>query len=328
MSKTSSVFSLSMTSSKFDRSMCKLSTKLAFVCAIILPFIGQGQSVQVVESAAAVEAGPTQMGLLDDDWELQVGDRLVYQVLEEHEEELLLAVNGNGELLVPLLGSFPAEGKTSKGLAYEIKQKLEVDFFHRATVLITQREVDRNRGRVKVIGEVKRQGEQLIPADSPLTLSQAILAGGGFTLDADESKVSVVSAGQEQPRVEVDLGAMLSSGDLSDDPILISGDVVIVARADHAGSQVYVLGAVNSPGLYSIRGSQFTLSQVILMADGFTRFAKKTKVRLVSKDGKGEKVESLVNVGKILDGGNRDNDPVVQPGDMVIVEEKMISFTG
>ena len=121
---------------------------------------------------------------------------------------------------------------------------------------------------------------------------------------------------------------MLSSGDLSQDPVLTSGDVVIVARADYAGSQVYVLGAVNSPGLYSIRGSQFTLSQVILMADGFTRFAKKTKVRLISKDERGEKIESLVNVDKILDGGDRDDDPVVKPGDMVIVEEKMISFTG
>jgi polysaccharide export outer membrane protein len=168
----------------------------------------------------------------------------------------------------------------------------------------------------------------LIPADSPLTLSQAVLAGGGFTLHADEAKVSIVSEGQEQPRVEVDLGKMLSSGDLSRDPILKSGDVVIVARADHAGSQVYVLGAVNAPGLYSIRGSQFTLSQVILMAEGFTRFAKRTKVRLVSKDANGEKTESLVNVDKILDGGDRDDDPVVKPGDMVIVEEKMISFTG
>jgi polysaccharide export outer membrane protein len=309
---------------------------LALLSAVILSSLchvhGQAvavptQNSQTTESGA-VEADPTQMALLDDDWELQIGDRLVYQVLEEQEEELLLAVNGNGELLVPLLGSFPAEGKTSKDLAYEIKQQLEVDFFHRATVLITQREVDRNRGRVKVIGEVKRQGEQLIPADSPLTLSQAILAGGGFTLNADESKVSVVSAGQENPRVEIDLGAMLSSGDLSQDPILTSGDVVIVARADHAGSQVYVLGAVNSPGLYSIRGSQYTLSQVILMADGFTRFAKKTKVRLVSKNERGEKTESLVNIGKILEGGSRDDDPVVKPGDMVIVEEKMISFTG
>lgn len=311
--------------------MRRLRKQLAFVCAIILPWFGlvNGQSVDIVEPAAnATGAEPTQMGLLDDDWELQIGDRLVYQVLEEQEEEVLLAVNGNGELLVPLLGSFPAEGKTSKDLAYEIKQELEVDFFHRATVLITQREVDRNRGRVKVIGEVNRQGEQLIPVDSPLTLSQAVLAAGGFTLKADESKVSVVSAGQEQPRIEIDLGEMLKSGDFSRDPFLTSGDVVIVARADQAGNQVYVLGAVNSPGLYSIRGSQFTLSQVILMAEGFTRFAKKTKVRLVSKNDRGEKVESLVNVDKILDGGDRDDDPVVKPGDMIIVEEKMISFTG
>ena len=121
---------------------------------------------------------------------------------------------------------------------------------------------------------------------------------------------------------------MLSSGDLSQDLILSSGDVVIVAQADHAGSQVYVLGAVNAPGLYSIRGSQFTLSQVILMAEGFTRFARKNKVRLVSKNEKGEKTESLVNVDKILDGGDRSNDPIVKPGDMIIVDEKMISFTG
>ena len=309
---------------------------LALLSAIILSSLCQvhGQVAEVLAqnaqtaAADAVEVSPTQMALLDDDWELQIGDRLVYQVLEEQEDELLLAVNGNGELLVPLLGSFPAQGKTSKSLAYEIKQELELDFFHRATVVITQREIDRNRGRVKVIGEVKRQGEQLIPADSPLTLSQAILASGGFTLNADESKVSVVSEGQGRPRLEIDLGAMLSSGDLSQDPVLTSGDVVIVARADYAGSQVYVLGAVNSPGLYSIRGSQFTLSQVILMADGFTRFAKKTKVRLISKDERGEKIESLVNVDKILDGGDRVDDPVVKPGDMVIVEEKMISFTG
>jgi polysaccharide export outer membrane protein len=309
----------------------------ALLSAVLLSILSQvhGQAAEATAPAAHVantgvsaDAAPTQMALLDDDWELQIGDRLVYQVMEEQEEELLLAVNGNGELLVPLLGSIAAKGKTSKGLAYEIKKELEVDFFYRATVLISQREADRNRGRVKVIGQVNRQGEQLIPADSPLTLSQAILASGGFTLHADQSKVSVVSAGQEDPRIEVDLGAMLSSGDLSQDLILSSGDVVIVAQADHAGSQVYVLGAVNAPGLYSIRGSQFTLSQVILMAEGFTRFARKNKVRLVSKNEKGEKTESLVNVDKILDGGDRSNDPIVKPGDMIIVDEKMISFTG
>lgn len=281
-----------------------------------------------VEATVGADTAPTQMTLLDDDWELKNGDRLVYQVLEEREEPLLLSINGNGDLLVPLVGNIPAAGRTSKELAYEVKAMLEKDFFHRATVVISQRQEDRNRGRVTVIGEVKRQGEQLIPVDAPLTLSQAILQGGGFTLYADRSSVSVVSAKEDEPRLEMDLGAMMESGDLSQDPILKAGDVIIVSREDQASSQVYVLGAVESPGLYSILGSKFTLSQVILMADGFTRFARRNKVRHITTDANGEKVENEVDVGKILEGGDRSLDPLVKPGDMVIVEEKMISFTG
>ncbi len=309
--------------------MITYPTKLSCICISLLGLFGvlQAQDAEVSAEAEAA-SDPTQMSLLDDDWELKNGDRLVYQVLEEREEPLLLSINGNGDLLVPLVGSIPAAGRTSKELAYEVKAMLEKEFFYRATVVISQREEDRNRGRITVIGEVKRQGEQLIPVDAPLTLSQAILQGGGFTLYASRSNVSVVSAGQNEPRLEMDLGAMMESGDLSQDPILQAGDVVIVAREDQANSQVYVLGAVESPGLYSILGSKFTLSQVILMADGFTRFAKRNKVRHITTDANGEKVENEVDVGKVLEGGDRSTDPVVKPGDMVIVDEKMISFTG
>jgi len=287
------------------------------------------QSQEVAAEPAASDRGPDFMSLLDDDWELKSGDRIVYEVLEERNEEpLLLVINGNGELLVPLIGRVEAKGKTSKQLAHAIKAKLEEDFFHRATVVITQREEDRNRGRVSVIGEVRRQGEQIIPVDAPLTLSQAIMQSGGFSGEADRAKVSVVGQGEQQARLEIDLGALLESGDLSKDPILRPGDSVIVPRADQSKNQVYVLGAVNAPGLYAIRGNSFTLSQVILMADGFTRFARKNRVRHITTDANGEKVEQEVNIGKILEGGERDEDPLVKPGDMVIVEEKMISFTG
>lgn len=272
---------------------------------------------------------PDFMTLLDDDWELKAGDRVVYEILEEREAEpRMLVINGSGELLVPLIGRIEAQGKTSKALAYEIKSKLEEDFFHRATVVLSQREGDRNRGRVSIIGEVRRQGEQVIPVDAPLTLSQAIMQGGGFSDQADRTKVSVVGQGQDQARLEIDLGAMLESGDLSQDPVLQAGDVVIVPRADQSQNQVYVLGAVESPGLYSLRGSNFTLSQVILKANGFTRFARKNKVRLISTDDSGTKTEREVDVGKIFDGIDRESDPRVKPGDMVIVDEKMISFTG
>ena len=278
-------------------------------------------------TAGGPDSEPSQMSLLDDDWELKVGDRLVYQVLEEREEPQLLVVNGHGQLLVPLIGLVETEGRTAKALAYAIQAKLEQDFFNRATVVISQREADRNSGRVTVIGEVNKQGEQLIPADAPLTLSQAILrGGGGFSLYADKTQVSVVSAGSEEARITVDLAQMLSSGDLTQDPVLRAGDVVIVGRADRE-AQVYVLGAVQAPGLYSTIGRKYTLSEVIMMARGFTRFAKKNRVRLVTTDANGERTEVEVDVGRILD-GDRSHDPIVKPGDMVIVEEKMVSFGG
>lgn len=298
---------------------------------LFLLFVGWSAALAAEEGSApaADNNDPDYMTLLDDDWELKAGDRLVYEVLEEREEEpLLLVINGSGELLVPLVGRVEAQGKTSKKLAYEIKSKLEEDFFHRATVVIMQRQEDRNRGRISVIGEVRRQGEQIIPVDAPLTLSQAIMQSGGFSDEANRSRVSIVGQGEQQARLEIDLGAILESGDLSQDPVLRPGDSIIVPRADQSQNQVYVLGAVNAPGLYSIRGSNFTLSQVILMAEGFTRFARKNKVRLISTDKNGEKTESEFNVGKILDGGDREDDPVIKPGDMVIVDEKMISFTG
>ncbi|MFW5873995.1 MAG: polysaccharide biosynthesis/export family protein [Verrucomicrobiota bacterium] len=274
-------------------------------------------------------AEPSQMELLDDEWEFKTGDRLIYEVQEERAEEpMLLSVNARGEVLVPLVGSVPAEGKTSKELAYELKAELEKDFFHRATVLITQREEDRNRGRITVIGEVNKQGEQLIPVDAPLTVSQAILQGGGFTATADRSNVSVVTDGEDEPRAEIDVGAMMDSGDFSEDPMLQAGDVVIVPRANQVDSKVYVLGAVQTPGLLTIRENEATISQAVMKAGGFTRFARTNRVKLVTKDESGEKEELEIDVGKILKGGDRSEDRVVKPGDMIIVEEKMISFSG
>lgn len=282
-------------------------------------------SVEVAEA----DTSPNQMSLLDDEWQLKVGDRVIYEVLEEQEDPGILIVNGNGQLLVPLIGLVEAEGKTSRQLAYEMKEALEVDFFYRATVLISQRQEDRNRGRVAILGEVNRPGEQIIPPDAPLSLTQALLLAGDFTLDADKSNVTVVRGGTgSEESIVVDVDAMRRSGDFSADVLMRAGDMVIISRSDELERHVYVLGAVESPGLYPLVSEKVTLSQMILVADGFTRFAKKTRVRLIKTDENGEQQETEVNVGKILDGGARDNDPIVESGDMIIVDEKMISFTG
>lgn len=306
---------------------------LVAICSLYLStgFSAYAESVDAATGLAAsgLDANPNQMSLLDDEWKLKVGDRVIYEVLEEQEDPGILIINAKGQLLVPLIGLVPAEGKTSRELAYEIKKELEVDFFYRATVLISQRQEDRNRGRVAILGEVNRPGEQIIPPDAPLSLTQALLLAGDFTLNADKSNVTVVRGGTgSEESVVVDVDGMRRSGDFSADVLMQAGDMVIVSRSDELERHVYVLGAVESPGLYPLVSEKATLSQMILVANGFTRFAKKNRVRLIKTDENGEQQETEVNVGKILDGGSRDNDPIVESGDMIIVDEKMISFSG
>ena len=301
---------------------------VAIFCAICLAGLSVSAEEATTVAPVVSDENPNQMSLLDDEWQLKVGDRVIYEVLEEQEDPGILIVNGNGQLLVPLIGLVLAEGKTSRDLAYEIKKELEVDFFYRATVLISQRQEDRNRGRVAVLGEVNRPGEQIIPPDAPLSLTQALLLAGDFTLDADRSNVTVVREGSSEESQIVDVDSMRRSGDFSGDVLMRAGDMVIVSKSDAMERHVYVLGAVESPGLYPLVSENATLSQMILVANGFTRFAKKNRVRLIKTDENGEQQETEVNVGKILDGGARDNDPVVESGDMIIVDEKMISFTG
>jgi protein involved in polysaccharide export with SLBB domain len=114
---------------------------------------------------AEASAKPSQMDLLNNIKNIQIGDRLVYQVLEERESAVQLFVNDRGQVDFPLIGYVDAVGKTCYVLAYEVKELLEVDFFHRATVLLRHQFADNSRGRINVVGRVARPGPINIPAD-------------------------------------------------------------------------------------------------------------------------------------------------------------------
>jgi len=92
-----------------------------------------------------------------------------------------LRVSDNGELEVPYIGMVPAEGKTCKELANNIKAALEREYYYHATVILAlDRVSEKSRGRVYVYGAVKGQGPQEIPPDESYTVSKAIIKAGGF----------------------------------------------------------------------------------------------------------------------------------------------------
>ncbi|HAV12541.1 MAG TPA: hypothetical protein DCX06_03440 [Opitutae bacterium] len=284
--------------------------------------------------APAVGTENRQMNILDDQRGLEIGDRLTYEVIEERELPILVFVNASGEIAIPLVGSVAAEGKTPKTVAFEIKSLLEVDYFHRATVILRFPQPSASRGSVDVAGAVNSPRTYQLPSDQILTVSSAIALAGGMTPDSDGTKVTLVrrssDASTAETRLQVNVRSILDSGDFDKDLPIQSGDLVIVPRlSDTSSGTVYVVGGVNAPGILNLLpGDTMTVSKAILQSGGFSRFARKNAVKLISGDSSlpEDARTQIIDVEEILQRGLREKDPIVKPNDIIRVEERIIAF--
>jgi len=84
------------------------------------------------------------------------------------------------------------------------------------------------------------------------------------------------------------------------------------------GPFIYVEGEVNKPGIYSFSGKgEATLYRAIIMAGGFTPYARKKKVVLITTDDAGEKKRTEFDVSEIIK--NPECDPLVKDDDIIHV---------
>lgn len=170
------------------------------------------------------------MGALDDKKRLGSNDYVSFRVVEDRDNESQrLRVNDNGELEVPYIGPIPAQGKTCKQLAYDIKGALEKEYYYHATVILAlDRVSEKSRGRVYVYGSVRAQGPQEIPADETYTASKAIIRAGGFGDFADKRKVKVTRKNGES--FAVDLKDVIERGRTDHDVALQPDDQIYVPQ--------------------------------------------------------------------------------------------------
>jgi polysaccharide export outer membrane protein len=97
---------------------------------------------------------------------------------------------------------------------------------------------------------------------------------------------------------------------------------VIVDRTLAAKGKVFISGQVVTSGTMEIPPSQvWTLSKTILTAGGFTDAADRSRVALIRKDPMkpGSENRQEFDVGKMLETGDFSTDPLVRPGDLVLV---------
>ncbi len=181
---------------------------------------------------STASAATNAMDALDDKYHLAIGDVISFRIEEDEDDPKQLPVTDSGDLEVPYIGRFAAEGKTCKELAQALKVELEKEYYYQATVIIAVNEMTKSRGKVYLVGAVRAPGPQDIPSDEVFTLSKAVLRAGGFTDYGDKRHVKVTrkgtAAGAAEQTFTVDVGQILENGKMSTDPTLEAGDLIYI----------------------------------------------------------------------------------------------------
>lgn len=106
--------------------------------------------------------------------------------------------------------------------------------------------------------------------------------------------------------------------------VILKGPMIYVNPTDYEKPYFIVTGKVAKPGKFEWRG-QVTLTEAIAEAGGFTDAAKHSQVVLFRRISDEWAPGRVIDVKRMLNTRNLDEDPMVRPGDMIYVPQNRIS---
>lgn len=262
-------------------------------------------------------------------------DVLVVSGAEEKQPEPIPChVSESGEIELPYIGNVSVAGQTLTGVEAQIRRVgIQRQIYRNPVVSAVLRE--RRTDNVRVLGAVNTPGDYKLPRAGSDLLA-AISAAGGLAEKAG-TKIEIVhpvvnaegvlqvgydEGGSTQNAVHVDLLDAMNGhvGDLT----LRDGSVVVVKP--HAPRTIYVQGLVANDGEFELPKDQpLRVTQAIALAGGREiEFADIVHVtRFV--EGREEPIVAEVSLREAK--ADKDANLVLQPGDVVSVEETPTTFT-
>lgn len=251
---------------------------------------------------------------------LTAGDRIFLFVPGEKAFSDDFTIDDNGKIQLPEVGTVSIAGLTIRDAEQKIKQILSDIYLNLDDFKLTLKE---QLIRIHVLGYVETPGTVSLKPNSNIQL--ALAAVGGARPGAQLDKFSITRNGISQ---RFNYKKYLDTGDISNLPTLTNGDTLFVpvspllgnievdfdaAAIQNTGDSnkqngLTLFGEVRNPGTFSYK-PEMNVVDAIMRADGVTRYADVTKIRVVT-----DNKPYIFDLKTYLDTGDTQHLPPVKEG--------------
>ena len=195
---------------------------------------------------------------VSDDYLLGVGDQLLIRVWGSTNAEATVSIDRHGSISFPKLGTLKLAGVRAGQLDAVVKSYF-TKFYKDIEVSVSVGKL--RKITVFVVGQARNPGSYSLTGQS--TLTSALFASGGPNSSGSLRNLQVMRQGKSV--AEFDLYNFLGNGDKSQDIKLQDGDVVFYPKA---AGYMAVMGKVNTPAIYEVKGANDSLDYFVSLAGG------------------------------------------------------------
>jgi protein involved in polysaccharide export with SLBB domain len=197
------------------------------------------------------------------------GDELLIRVWGKINFDTRATVDRNGQIFLPRVATLTVAGLHADEIAGYLRSaigNLYKDFELNVT-LGQLRSI-----QIFVLGSARQPGAYTVSSLS--TLVDALFASGGPSATGSMRNIQLRRGNRVV--TDFDIYDLLRNGDKSHDAQLLPGDVIYIPPS---GPQVAIMGSVNEPGIYELKGGT-TIASAITNAGGVTNLAEADRVLL------------------------------------------------
>jgi len=233
------------------------------------------------------------------------GDVLKITVYDNPDLSTTVRVDGEGNILMPLLGQVNVAGRPVAAVAGLLVSRLAEGYLVDPQVNVFIEEFKSKKA--VILGQVIKPGQYELRGST--TLLEVISLAGGLAVDAGNTvTIKRRHDGADATTsdiITIDMNKLVEQGDTALNVQIMDGDTINISRT----GMYFVTGEVNKPGSYKY-DEKTTVIKAITMAGGFTDTASIGRLRIIRKV---EDKETVLENVKM--------EAAVQPEDVIVVPE-------